>query len=105
VLIANARCSCEVKFGSSADDHAPRQSSTAVTRPAAPIVTQQAATIAPAAADVAAPAPPEPTGVLSEAAVRKTEARHRREVRFCMEQAPSAAESASVRLQFVVKPD
>jgi hypothetical protein len=109
VLSANAACTCEVQLGPGASERAPQQHTPELT------VTQQASAInpsppppppPPAAAAIAAPLAPEPdpTGVLSEASVRKTAARHRNEVLFCMEQ-EATSQPPSLRVQFLVKPD
>lgn len=105
VLSANAACTCEVQLGPGASERASQQHTPELT------VTQQASAInpsppPPAAAAIAAPLArePDPTGVLSEASVRKTAARHRNEVLFCMEQ-EATSQPPSLRVRFLVKPD
>ncbi|HET8937331.1 MAG TPA: AgmX/PglI C-terminal domain-containing protein [Polyangiales bacterium] len=99
--LGTAACTCEVSLGSpGASDDAPRP-----TAPTPPTLTQQAAAIDPAVAPASAPPESEPTGVLADASVRKTEARHHNELRFCMEQGATPSDSPQVRIQFVVKDD
>ena len=100
-FFGTAACTCEVSLGSpGATADAPRP-----TAPVPPTLTQHAAAIDPAVAPASAPPQPEPTGVLSDASVRKTEARHHNELRFCMEQAATPSDSPQVRIQFVVNDD
>lgn len=105
-LLGAAGCTCQASIGQldPSDDDRP------VVSGAAPTVTQHAPASDPApaqltAAGIAEPQAPPPTGQLSDASVRKTEARHHNELRFCMEQGAAAAESPQVRVQFVVKDD
>lgn len=101
-LCATAACTCELSLGSpGANTDAPPPAA-----PAPPVLTQQAAAIDPAVAPTPEPPQAEPTGILSDASVRKTESRHHNELRFCMEQGGAAASDApQVRIQFVVKED
>lgn len=102
-LCATAACTCEVSLGSPGANTDPPPATPA------PTLTQQAAAIdpalAPAVVPASAPPQPEPTGLLSDASVRKTEARHHNELRFCMEQGGAASDAPEVRIQFVVKED
>ena len=101
-LGGTAACTCEVSLGSpgASDDERPQANAPA------PVLTQQASATDPAAAPaVNEPPQPEPTGVLSDASVRKTESRHHNELRFCMEQGATPSDSPQVRVQFIVKDD
>jgi hypothetical protein len=106
-LCAAAGCSCEVKFGADVDEakHDPpvRHVAAAVDPVLQPIAADSGAQPT-AAAAVAPSLATEPVGVLSEASLRKTAARHRNELLFCMEQ-EQTAKPPSLRVQFLVKPD